>query len=263
MKKTLVYVDAENISPCEADYWLRYIREDANPDEIVIGKFYGNGRLIAAVMQICYDNGFDYVETSSMLSGQKKNITDMKITVDCLFDALVSYRGEVSKVIVLSKDCDFTPLIYKLRGSSVNVEVPLYDAEDRVFTVGDLNAKLHEMGFNPIYKGSEALSCPYPMVREVAPEGFSDEVVLSCVDKRRKRLLKELALLIDDDKLTKLYNVPVQEFDFAVLARCVNMPSGQLANLYVSKFWGYKYKNDESEYFANEYLAKYSERTAV
>ena len=253
MRMVLIYADAENAGVSEIDFWVNQIKEDCASDELAIGKFYGCFDQIKETMQICYEYGMEYVETSSLI-GSRKNISDMKLVVDCITDALVLYQNKVSKVVILSKDCDFTPLIYKLRGSGIDAVSPLHSLVNRHLTVGDLNIALRDLQYNPVLEGHSALFNQYARIRELVDESFSDKLIDSFLLKRQKRFIKAIGLLCTPEQTEKLHQVPVREFSFKSVMAIVTDDVEKLCQIYVMKFFGFNYKDSEVASIIDEYV---------
>lgn len=244
MKMILVYVDAENVGVEEINFWMNQIKGECASDELVAGKFYGSYEQIRETMQVCYEHGMDYVETSSLV-GNKKNISDMKLVVDCVTDALVLYQNKVSKVVILSKDCDFTPLVYKLKGSGIEVVSPLYSMINRSLTMGDLNVALRNLDYNPVLDGHSALFNQFSRIRGLVDESFSDKLIDSFLLRRQNRFIKAIRLLCSPEQSAKLHEVSVREFSFKTVMDVVGGDLEQICQIYVMKFFGFNYKDSE------------------
>ena len=149
--KNLVYVDAENISKEDFTQVLTEARQMACVGSVT-GKFYGNRDVIGEMLNIGYNGGFEFIETSSIVRS-RKNVTDMKITVDCITDVMdwIAQGLSVADLTVhlVSGDCDFVPLIYKLRGLGLQVELPISVSGMEEKTLADLEAALKQAQYDP------------------------------------------------------------------------------------------------------------------
>jgi len=253
MKFVLVYVDAENVNACEVDHYMDFIKGQCTDGEMVKGKFYGAYGVISDSMRACYGHGMEFVETSSIITGQK-NITDMKLTVDCIADALLFYRDSLSKVYILSKDCDFTPLIYKLAGQGIEVAAPLYDVSKRHLTLGDLNVRLKELDYNPIVNGAAAFENQFSCLRGMLGQEFSDDMIDSYLEHKRKKFFQSISVMCSQKQLEEMQEVPVREFCFADVARAMRTKLESIAKQYTIKYYGFSFKDREMGYFVQEYL---------
>ena len=122
MTNYLVYVDAENVSfSMFKNYYDEHLRGNK-----ISGKVYGNSEILGESTQDYLRVGFEYVDTSH-LSDSSKNVADMKIVTDCAFDVLQVFSGMQVHVVLLTKDCDFLPLVYKLSTVTTALEEHEYD----------------------------------------------------------------------------------------------------------------------------------------
>lgn len=251
MKKVLVYVDAENICKEEAREALRNVKSNLKDDEMMVGKFYGACQSITSVMQVCYEEGLEYVETSSINHGSK-NVTDMKICLDCTWDVLTVYEKCVSRVIILTKDCDFVPLVYKLKGSNVEVETPLFNPEERCKTPADVSVALENEGFDPMALGSRALKNQYCTIRALLPAKFSDGVIETYLDRKQHNFLKGVKALFDKETYDKLCSEKSREFSlYSVIPFVKQENLMSVIDCYTTKYYGISFsKKDCSEILA-------------
>jgi hypothetical protein len=241
MKKVLLYVDAENVSIDDVNQKVEELKNSLASDEQLVGKFYGGVNVIGGLMSTCYQLGLEYTETSSLNRGVK-NLTDMKIIVDCIFDVSTTYYGEISRVCILSNDCDFTPLVLKLRSQNFAVEAPLFNFDNRERTCQDVSKKLIEQEYYPL-DNSDPLKCfnnQYGPLRSVLSDDFSDDVILRYLDKKRSNFLKA-AKEVCGISVLKLNDVPSDEFCFDSVLDAVSLDDNSLRILirqYTSKFFG-------------------------
>lgn len=117
-----LYIDGENISKADIMSSVTDFIQSLGATDIFVGKLYGNRDVVKSSVPFCLSKGLTFVETST-ISSSKKNITDMKITVDCIFDVVYTKETDFT-VTLLSKDCDFLPLFYKLNEMGIRTEMP-------------------------------------------------------------------------------------------------------------------------------------------
>lgn len=263
--KILVYVDADNVSADEIKFSMEtIIIGKMDPNDIIVGKFYGDLNKCKKQAMACYEYGLDPVDIGTLVFG-KKNTADMKLVVDCLTDVLQLHVNEVRDVVILSKDCDFIPLERKLKANQINVSMPLYDVTNRTFTEGDLVSKLRSLNFDPVNDGYVALCNPYTLVKNQPVGDFSDDLLKTYSHKRQMRILSALRLVIEPEATKALAEVPTEKFSFKNIAdKCPDEKLGDAANVYVSKTWGHEFKASEARYYANCFLKEYEKhRVAV
>ena len=117
-----LYIDGENISKADIMSSVTDFIQSLGATDVFVGKLYGNRDVVKSSVPFCLSKGLTFVETST-ISSSKKNITDMKITVDCIFDVVYTKETDFT-VTLLSKDCDFLPLFYKLNEMGIRTEMP-------------------------------------------------------------------------------------------------------------------------------------------
>lgn len=239
MSKVLLYVDAENVSH-EDLAEVQKVKKCAG-DAVFVGKFYGKYDVLQGIMQDCYACGLDYVETSSLNAG-KKNLTDMKIVVDCVTDACVLYRGEVQRVVLLSHDCDFIPLVLKLKGCGIVIDMPLFDADRETLTTADLDVFLRDCHYEPMLR-DDYLDSQYSVIMGLASEKFDECVIKEYLCRKKKKFLRELGYIADSSQVERLQEDDVSDFSFYRVAealgiRQVDAFSAKILDLYTRKFYG-------------------------
>lgn len=262
MRKTLVYVDAENVSKENFDKEIAKIRADLG-DAQLVGKFYGNRDVIGGMMSKCYSSGFEYVETASLITS-RKNVADMKICVDCVCDALITYAGMVTDVYILSGDCDFIPLYYKLVGNGVSVHIPLLSSSLEEKRVADLENELSRIGYDPLLE--ENLLLPqHWRFRELLPEDFSEDLIFSCFERKRKKFLKSISNLFDAAQIEALQAIPISTFSFIDICLMANSRGESflltVADLYTRKFFGVSYNSKQASVKLHEVMLMISRKT--
>ena len=187
MDNILVYVDAENISKAQ----FEEVQEKLNSEEnLVLGKVYGGNKVLGDILQACLCAGYEYVDTQAV-TNTNKNVTDMKIVVDCMSDVMGAPMGTYSAIWVLSADHDFLPLVYKLSGRRIKVITPFLDQSEKPKTVAEVNTYLHDMGFDPMAQ-KEIMKDPLLLFRSILPEQFTDKLIDSYVVSKKRKVVKKL-----------------------------------------------------------------------
>jgi hypothetical protein len=120
MSTILIFIDAENMSKSQALKAYEEAKRMSSPEDIILGKFYGVKENLGDLVQFYLSLGFEFVDTS-IYAEQKKNLTDMKIITDTVFDIVNVFPNELKAVFILSNDCDFNPLICKLKAYNTQV----------------------------------------------------------------------------------------------------------------------------------------------
>ena len=245
--KNLVYVDAENISKED------FVRVISKTQQMVCmssvtGKFYGNRDVIGEMLSIGYNGGFEFIETSSIVRS-RKNVTDMKITVDCITDVMdwIAQGLSVSDLTVylVSGDCDFVPLIYKLRGLGLQVELPISISGLEEKTLADLEAALKQAQYDPRLR-QDILQAQYPAVRKLLPEEqFSDDLLQEWFARKKRKFLKDATLLLGDGAAA-LADLAPEEFGFIRIMQILGIDKGSdvceaLLASYTQKCFGFNF----------------------
>lgn len=239
MMKSFVYIDAENISKEEFSVTIGKIREMCTG--VICGKFYGNKDKIGGLLSMGYEAGFEFVETSSIVHN-RKNVTDMKITVDCITDVLDAMRN--AEVFLVSNDCDFVPLFYKLRGLNVDVYAPLMSGVLQEKSIGDLEEELKKLQYDPRLR-SDILSPQYDVVKQMLPDSYSDALITDWFTKKKRKFLKDLILLLGEDA-AKEADLDVKEFSFLTVCERLGIKPASdigvsLLKSYTQKCFGFSY----------------------
>ena len=162
MAKTLIYVDGENVTSEELKGF--YEQFDWANNNCVTSKIYGNHANMASKVQIAYALGMEYFDTAFLVH-TSKNVADMKIVVDAITDVLAVPENDYPVTVALiSHDCDFMPLVYKLVGMGITVNAPFLQRElitdksvigSASFSqLKQVDAYLREHGFNIGYNVS-------------------------------------------------------------------------------------------------------------
>ena len=248
-RKLLIYVDAENISKNDFMDIIPKIKSAAG-SELIVGKFYGKLEDITGISPLCFAEGFEFVETSSMVYGQKKNITDMKISVDCVADVFTLFAGDVKRVIILSRDCDFVPIVYKLRAAGIQTYIPLYSESNLTMTAAELEKTLVDLGYDPM------ISCDWhkaavPIVVNLLQKHYDVDVVKTFFDKKKKRFLLGLSELgCDASIIASLNHVVLEQFSLDTVFQFFEVTqknefSLQVADLWTRKMFGKSFEKKQ------------------
>lgn len=209
--KVLYYVDGENISESQLTEKLEKISDYRRSYE-VRGKIYGDRSNMGKVLDICLSFGFDFIETAN-LSLIRKSLADMKLIVDAMSDVLDTHKGDVYKVILISNDVDFKPLVYKLTGYGVLVESFLHaeDSNNFLISTKDIGSYLHTSGFLPA-SDEQCLAVPYVSMRHVIPSQIADGLVIDYVSEHYLRFLDILGgLFVSSDVVQELKQMNIRE----------------------------------------------------
>lgn len=237
--KILVYVDAENISVSEAEYALKLIRSSIAVGEVLIGKFYGCRGQINSVQALCLNEGYDYVDTTNTTGN--KNQTDIKLIVDCMLETLTMDAESISRVYVVSKDSDFTPMIKKLKALNLEVISPL-NTERLALTVNDVSKALTDKNWQPRCLGVKLLDNQFSLIKELLDDSFSDELIESFVRRKQLKVLKALTILGDAETIDSLRSISVDTFSFWSLmdAPVLRAHLRDVISVYICKMYGFR-----------------------
>ena len=209
--KTLVYVDAENINYDEAEPYLMKIKEESKEADLVVGKFYGARDVIDPSLVSYLKIGLEYVDTASIITG-RKNVADMKIVVDCVFDVFQKFINDVRKVYLFTRDCDFLPLVYKLSGLNIEVETPLFEINRIPRSKSEINEKLKEIEYTPMLTDEWM----YPQIEHVQyllQDAVDFGALAEFYEKKRVKFVRDLKPILENDQFIKQINaLPVLNF---------------------------------------------------
>lgn len=248
-KNVLVYVDAENLSAETIRKSVRQVKSEMSPEDHFVGKFYGGVNVLGGNLNVCLECGLDFVETSSLNLGYK-NVTDMKLVVDCISDVQKDYYGTVKRVVILSHDVDFTPLVYKLRSNDINTEIPLQELKKRK-TIGELGKELYTCGYFPTAGSTvDSFECVYDNIRKCADKEFSDDLIEKFVKKKIHKFVSaaRIAGLLNEALCIEFLQSDARKFNFrqVLSARAWNYDSlREITKIFASKFFGYIYTEEK------------------
>lgn len=241
MKFFLVYVDAENLSKEEVLKTVSLVKSTVSNSEMFIGKVYGSLRAMKESMETYLDNGFEFVDTSSFFSGHK-NSADMKIVSDCCYDAFRLYNDCVQRIMVVSKDADFLPMIYKLRGKGLEVITPFMHRE-RCSTVGDVVNKLKQKNWDPISSDSDPFENKFDEVVALLDD-VDEELIIQFFRSKQKGVLQSIKTYMSSEDYYSLANIECTEFCFHdIVERLHDTVDDKIlmlmARAYFNKLYGY------------------------
>lgn len=238
-----LYIDGENLSKeIIIDSVTNFISSLAKSDKMV-GKFYGAKELVKTTVPFCMLQGLSYVETSC-ISFSHKNVADMKITVDCISDVTKCTDDEIM-VTILSKDCDFLPLVFKLKELGVNVETPFINL-DAYHGENDTTRELdHLLKHKNFYsnKNSKFLDNMYDNIMEVTNGSFNSDVVEEHIRIRTHKFILQIEELCGKECADKLRSLPAKDFSLAQVIHTLGITGKKALNkvylLYVCRICGF------------------------
>lgn len=240
MKKNLVYVDAENLTVEMFHAFQELLsREIDRENEMVIGKFYGNHACLGEIVSLCYSAGYEFVDTI-FISGNRKNVTDMKIVVDCMMDVMSMPNRDVGKIYLASSDHDFVPLVYKLRAQNCDIVLPFVEIVTERKTCADLSKLLQSKRFEAKVK-ERIFEKPFDLVREFADDEYSDELVSGYVSKKLRKIVVDVYDAYGGELSDEVAAITAEEFDFKKFRDVfigTDVSDVDLCNLYTKKLFG-------------------------
>lgn len=238
MRKILVYVDAENISVDQFNELQHLVREELNEDGIVIGKFYGSHSVLGGIVQACLQVGYEYVDTYPMCNSNK-NVTDMKMTVDCIYDVVQTYSADTKVVYVASSDHDFVPLIHKLQGQKCEVRMPFL-VKRSLRTCADLSKDLVAKNFDAVAR-QRILDNPFSMIKECVGDEFMDDVIEAFVMKKQRKIASVVTATIGIEDGNSVLSIPPTDFSYQRLQVALDtdkISNLELLDVYTKKMYG-------------------------
>lgn len=245
--KVLVYVDAENVSVEKFQEFLEMQETLIPAESIVLGKFYGNPTVLGEIMPKCYSVGYEFVDTST-LTASRKNAADMKLVVDCIYEAMCLYAGEVKSVIILSSDRDFMPLVYKLMGNNFKVELPFISGVSEKRTCADITRYLEGTGYRHDLK-QRVMENPFFMIQEYTGSEFSEELLDDYVSKKKRNLASEVLGIYGKDVADGVVNIPSEQFSFQSvweILRGGHLTILEVLNMYTKKVFGLSLNTEDA-----------------
>lgn len=253
MTTLLVYVDAENVSYSD----FRNYYEASLSNKAIVGKVYGNSSILGTSVMDYIRMGFEYVDTS-MLSDSSKNVADMKIVTDCAFDVLQTFNCRDVAVTILTKDCDFLPLVYKLAANGITVDVPML-GKDKTMTVpmSTITELLQKHNYNPMSNDTwkvPQIDLIYDLVKGEISYDFVDRYCM----RKRNRFIRAIAMH-NPSLATKFDAIPKDEFSaesiYKVMRRECVQADDVLAymDMYTNKYFGKSFKLTELQHKLNNF----------
>lgn len=219
MKRVLVYVDAENISVSQ----FLEVKEEINAlqDCCVVGKFYGNPKMLGDIMCECYCAGYDFVDTSG-ISHSTKNVTDMKIAVDCITDVMHVFVNAVDVVYIVSADHDFLPLIYKLMGRGLVIKTPFLQDVVKHKTCTDVSKFLENEGFAESVC-DKVCNNLMSMYLEATKNTFPYKLITAYVEKKKAKYVKHVLSVYGDVVGSRVDMIPTDKFGFSEVLEALRL----------------------------------------
>ena len=241
MKKTLVYIDIENLSIEEIRTWLYEIktREDL---QLYAVKAYANRVMIGTRANLFCDLNVKLIDTTRA-SSNKKNSADMRIAVDCIYDVMCPTMGKPDLVIILTHDHDFECVVNRLESMGIKVETKIEQNSEKK-SIGDLNNFMKVFGYLPPTQ-EKALVPLKGYVTSCIGRNFTEQDVDAFVGYRKKALAYKLA------KMDKALNgaieaIPNDEFGYQsfrdVAAPVLNLKERELRSVFTRAVFGIEAK---------------------
>lgn len=234
---TLLYIDAENIAYSE---FKRYYDTNTVSGNVT-GKVYGNRNVLGDSVVDYLRLGFEYIDTSVI--SDTKNVADMKIVTDCIFDVLQTFGPTGTEVVLITRDCDFLPLVYRMLGIGVRVTVPFAGtASTNTVSTTIISNRLEEIGFDPM--SSNDWMRPLPeLVQEALMMNSYDAAVDHYCNRKRVRYIHGVAAK-DPIIASKLEEIEPNAFSAKTVFKVLrenNVSYNDLLSyikLYTNKFFG-------------------------
>lgn len=118
MNKIAVLIDADNASPKLLDVMDNYINSIKEESIVTISRAYGNwqNKNLKGWSALIAERAITAIQAFDLTAN--KNATDIRLVIDCMD---IIHHKDVSSIILLTSDCDFTPLATRVRESGVSV----------------------------------------------------------------------------------------------------------------------------------------------
>lgn len=188
MGRILIYVDAENVSKEQLMEAMKDAKAFASNDDCIVGKFYGVKDILGSLVSEYAELGLEFVDTSIFLEHRRKNLTDMKLIVDCMYDIYAVHRETIKAVYVLSNDCDFTPMLYKLNAETFVIKTTIKDVFAEITSVDSLFKYLSSIEFLPV-NTNNATSILFDSIYEVTRDvDASEDIIMRFIKSRMRKL---------------------------------------------------------------------------
>ena len=240
MSKILMFVDAENVSREQVRNYLADARSMLQETDTFVGKCYGSKDVLGSMISFFLENGFDFIDTA-VYTQAKKNLADMKIIVDSIWDILETFRGDIKAVYILSNDCDFNPLIYKLKTLDIVVKAASFDSFGEINSVNGLLRLLTVKKFLPIKK-EFVTQCVYEAVSDAVKEERVDKAVILALVRERYTILQKAVKVKYGFPMDNLSEKQLKCFSFWDFNRFLTQrgvtSSADLLKLFLTKVYG-------------------------
>lgn len=246
MSKILLYVDAENVSFERASQFFAEAHATADAKDVVIGKCYGRKEHLGSAVRDYVELGFEYVD-SSVFTELTKNITDMKLITDCVYDVFGLYKGDIKAIYILSDDCDFNPLINKLRSVKFDLNAPTMSINEKLNNSQMLTRALRIRKFYPLDSSIIYSNLFDDIKHALLGLDYEERLIERYLGIRIKKLYNYLSQNFDVEspKLTTEY---IRAFNFRVFYEDVansNFDLEKLITLFTTKMFGETLKSSD------------------
>lgn len=236
-RQAYVYIDAENLS---FNTVKERVTEIKKVDPNYVGKIYGSKESSRNSIQYCLLEGYDFIETS-VLSPIKKNLSDSKIIVDCMYDVMTK---QVDKVYMLSNDTDFLPLVYTLKKLHIEViALNVRQSEETLPSTYELNSELRTTGFYG-NKNVNVWDNMFNGIKTWIGDKYSDDIILEHIDTRIRKFIVALGTELGEEVLIALDNLDRHDWSFytvrdSIAGTGVSITDKDLADRYIRKVYGF------------------------
>lgn len=194
--------------------------------------------MLGKIVQACLQVGYEYVDTYPMCNSNK-NVTDMKMTVDCICDVVQTYGAESKVVYVASSDHDFVPLLHKLQGQKCEVHMPFL-VKHSLRTCADLSKELIAKNFDALVR-QRILDNPFSMIKECVGDEFMDDVIEAFVMKKQRKIASVVTTTVGAADGNSILSIPASDFSYQQL-QCVldtsKISDLEMLDVYTKKMYG-------------------------
>lgn len=243
--KNFVYVDAENVAYPD---FKRYF-ESKLRNTVVNGKAYGSKDVVGEYRTDYIRLGFNFVDTSEFNS-TSKNVADMKILTDCAFDVAELSSIRDVHVTLITKDCDFLPLVLKLLGAGIVVDTPFMGLDQRVHvSMSAITQALQDNGYNP-FDSDLWMEPQIPVLRDVLACDFTFRQVAGYCNRKRAKFTHEIAAQ-NQLLAAAMEQIPEEQFGLRTVfyemrkANCSIETMIENIKIYTGKYFGVTLKDDD------------------
>lgn len=251
-----LYIDGENVNKFAVTETTNKIKESLQNGDHFVGRLYGSREAVKSLITPCLLRGIIFVETS-VLSVSKKNVADMKLIVDCMYDVSTYHeKQEPCEVYLLTKDTDFFPLVFKLIEMGVCVKSPLLDLTEENLdkaTKENLDMYLKSRGFYS-NKNLNYLDNIFSAIKSFTGDEFSDEIIETHLEIHTKKFFKWVDGKFGIENSLSTFYKSLREFSFIDLIRKLGVTDRALIDdvylNYTQKIFGFipKVKTTPSNY---------------